>query len=116
MEYMKTTSNEHVFLRHQCTRRKSQCYNRFLFQRYLSFLYPQKKAHCQIDYILPHPPHSRLRQIIFFHNNKVLLLIFRIKYVKHMCHSCSENSRIIFMTHISQVNNCELIIIHLNIL
>jgi hypothetical protein len=41
-------------------------------------------------------------------------LIFEIKYVKHLCNSCSENSRFIFMTHISQVNDYELIIIFLN--
>jgi hypothetical protein len=43
-------------------------------------------------------------------------LILGIKYVKHLCNSCSENPRFIFMTHICQVNDCEPIIIDLNTL
>jgi hypothetical protein len=31
-----------------------------------------------------------------------------------LCNSYSENPRFILMTHISQVNDCEPIIIHLN--
>jgi hypothetical protein len=53
---------------------------------------------------------------LFSRNNDVFLLIFRIKYVKHLCNSLSENPRFIFMTHISQVNDCEAIFIHLNTL
>jgi hypothetical protein len=53
---------------------------------------------------------------LFSRNNDVFLLIFGIKYVKHLCNSYSENPRFIFMTHICQVNNCELIIIDLNTL
>jgi hypothetical protein len=44
------------------------------------------------------------------------LLIFGIKYVKNLYNTWSENPRFIFMTHISQVNNGEPIIIHLNTL
>jgi hypothetical protein len=51
---------------------------------------------------------------LFSRNNDVFLLIFRIKYVKHLCNSCSENPRFIFMSHICQVNDCEPIIIDLN--
>jgi hypothetical protein len=51
---------------------------------------------------------------LFSKNNDVFLLIFGIKYVKHSCNSYSDNLRFIFMTHISQVNDCEPIIIHLN--
>jgi hypothetical protein len=51
---------------------------------------------------------------LFSRNNDLFLLIFGIKYIKHLCNSCSENARFIFMTHISQVNDCELIIINLN--
>jgi hypothetical protein len=47
-------------------------------------------------------------------NNNVFLLIFRIKYVKYLYNSSSENPRFILMTYISQVNNCESIFIHLN--
>jgi hypothetical protein len=39
---------------------------------------------------------------LFFRNNDVFLHIFGIKYVKHLCNSCSENPRFIFMTHICQ--------------
>jgi hypothetical protein len=53
---------------------------------------------------------------LFSKNNNVFLLVFGIKYVKHLRNSCSENTRFIFMTHISQVNDCEPIIIHLNTL
>jgi hypothetical protein len=53
---------------------------------------------------------------LFSRNNDVFFLIFGIKYVKHLCNSCSENPRFIFMTHICQVNNCEPIIIDLNTL
>jgi hypothetical protein len=53
---------------------------------------------------------------LFFRNNDVFLLIFGIKYVKHLCNSYSENSMFIFMTHISQVNDCEPIIINFNTL
>jgi hypothetical protein len=53
---------------------------------------------------------------LFFRNNDIFLLIFGIKYVKHLCNSCSENLGFIFMTHISQVNDCEPIIIDLNTL
>jgi hypothetical protein len=51
---------------------------------------------------------------LFFVNNDIFLLIFEIKYVKHLCNSYSENPRFIFMTHISQVNDCEPIIIDIN--
>jgi hypothetical protein len=51
---------------------------------------------------------------LFSKNSDVFLLIFRIKYVKHLYNSCSENTRFIFMTHIYQVNDCEPIIIDLN--
>jgi hypothetical protein len=53
---------------------------------------------------------------LVFRNNDVFLLIFGIKYVKHLCNSCSENPRFIFITHICQVNDCEPIIIYLNTL
>jgi hypothetical protein len=53
---------------------------------------------------------------LFFRNNDVFLLIFGIKYVKHLCNSCSENPRFIFIIHICQVNDCEPIIIDLNTL
>jgi hypothetical protein len=53
---------------------------------------------------------------LFSRNNDVFLLVFRIKYVKRMCNSCNENLRFIFMSHISQVNDCEPIIIDLNTL
>jgi hypothetical protein len=53
---------------------------------------------------------------LFSRNNDVFLLIFGIKYLKHLCNSCSENPRFIFMTHICQVNNCEPVIIDLNTL
>jgi hypothetical protein len=32
-----------------------------LFQRYLSFLYPQRKAPRHIDCILPHSPHRQVQ-------------------------------------------------------
>jgi hypothetical protein len=51
---------------------------------------------------------------LFSRNNDVFLLIFGIKTVKHLCNSCSENPRFIFMTHICQVNICEPMIIDLN--
>jgi hypothetical protein len=53
---------------------------------------------------------------LFSRNNDVFLLVFGINYVKHLCNSCSENPRFIFMTHISKVNDCEPIIIDLNAL
>jgi hypothetical protein len=53
---------------------------------------------------------------LFSRNNDVFLLVFSIKYVKHLCNSYSENPRFIFMTDICQVNNCEPIIINLNTL
>jgi hypothetical protein len=49
-------------------------------------------------------------------NNDVFLLILGIKYVKHLCNRYGENPRFIFMTHISQINECEPIIIDLNTL
>jgi hypothetical protein len=114
---MKTTTiHEQVFLHHQCTHTESRCYKVFLFQRYLSFLYPQGKAPRHTGCILPHPPHHRLRQLIVFRNNDVFLLVFGIKYIKHLCNNCSENPMLIFMTHICQVNDCEPIIIDLNTL
>jgi hypothetical protein len=51
---------------------------------------------------------------LFSINNDVFLLIFGIKYVKHLCNSYSANPRFIFMAHICQVNDCEPIIIDLN--
>jgi hypothetical protein len=64
---MKTTTiHEQVFLHHQCVRRESYCYKISLFQRYLSLLYPQRRAPHQIGYILPHPPRCELRQLIVF--------------------------------------------------
>jgi hypothetical protein len=54
--------------------------------------------------------------LLFSRNNDVFLLVFGIKYVKYLRNSCSENPRFIFMTHICQVNDCEPIIINLNIL
>jgi hypothetical protein len=53
---------------------------------------------------------------LFFRNNDVFLLVFWIKYVKHLYNNYSENPWFIFMTHISQVNDCKLIIIDLNTL
>jgi hypothetical protein len=53
---------------------------------------------------------------LFSRNNDIFLLVIGIKYVKHLCNNCNENLRFIFMTHISQVNDCEPIIINLNIL
>jgi hypothetical protein len=53
---------------------------------------------------------------LFSRNNDVFLLIFGITYVKHLCNSCRENPRFIFMTQISQVSDCEPIIIDLNTL
>jgi hypothetical protein len=53
---------------------------------------------------------------LFFRNNNVFLIIFEMKYVKHLCNSCCENLRFIFLTHIPQVNDCEPIIIDLNTL
>jgi hypothetical protein len=53
---------------------------------------------------------------LIFRNNDVFLLVFVIKYVKHLCNSCSENPRFIFMTHICQVNDFKPIIIDLNTL
>jgi hypothetical protein len=53
---------------------------------------------------------------LFSMNNDAFLLVFEIKYIKHLCNSCSENSRFILMTHISQVNDCATIIIDLNTL
>jgi hypothetical protein len=53
---------------------------------------------------------------LFSRNNDIFHLIFRMKKVKHVFNSCSENPRFIFMTHICQVNDCELIIIDLKIL
>jgi hypothetical protein len=53
---------------------------------------------------------------LFSRNNDLFLLIFGIKYVKHLCNSYSENPRFIIMTHICQVNDCEPIIIDLNTL
>jgi hypothetical protein len=42
---MKTTTiSEEVFLHHQYMHRESRCYKIFLFQRYLSFLYLERKA------------------------------------------------------------------------
>jgi hypothetical protein len=54
--------------------------------------------------------------LLFSRNNDVFLLMFGIKNVKHLCNSCGGNPWFIFMTHISQVNDCEPIIIHLNTL
>jgi hypothetical protein len=53
---------------------------------------------------------------LFSRNNDLFLLVFEIKYVKHLCNSCNENPSFIFMTHFSQVNDCESIIIDLNTL
>jgi hypothetical protein len=53
---------------------------------------------------------------MFPRNNDIFLLIFGIKYVKHLCNSYSENPRSSFVTHISQANDCESIIIDLNTL
>jgi hypothetical protein len=90
------------------------------------------KYHCFND-IYPsciHKEKHLITLVVFFHilyivdcdnslfsrNNNVFLLVFGIKYVKHLCNSFSENPRFIFMTHISQVNDCEPIIIDLNTL
>jgi hypothetical protein len=54
--------------------------------------------------------------LLFSMNNDVFFLVFQIKYVKHLCTSCSENIRFIFMTYICQVNDCEPILIDLNTL
>jgi hypothetical protein len=117
---MKTaTIHEQVFLHHQCACRESHCYKIFLFQRYLSFLHPRRKA--------PHHRHL-VTLVVFFlilhifysdnslfsKNSDAFLLIFGIKYVKYLCNSCSKNPRFIFVTHICQVNDCEPIIIDLN--
>jgi hypothetical protein len=114
---MKTTTiHEQVFHHHQCARRESCCYKISLFQRYLSFWYPQRKAPHHISCILTHPHIIDSDNSLFSRNNDVFRLVFGIKYVKHLCNSCSENPRFIFMIHISQVNNCEPRIIDLNIL
>jgi hypothetical protein len=79
-------------------------------------LYPRRKAPRHIGCILPHPLHCQLQELIVSRNNDVFLLVFEIKYVKHLCNSCSKNPRFFFMTHISQVNDYESIIIDLNTL
>jgi hypothetical protein len=107
---MKTTTiHKQVFLHHQCTHMESHCYEIFLFERYLSFLYPQRKA-----FLILHIIDSD--NSLFSRNNDVFLLVFGIKYVKHLYNSCNKNPRLIFMTHIYQFNNCEPIIINLNTL
>jgi hypothetical protein len=115
---MKTiTIYEQVFLHHQCACRESHCYKIYLFQQCL-FLFIHKERHLVtliVSFLILRIVDSD--NSLFSRNNDVFLLIFWIKYVKHMCHSCSENPRFIFMTHISQVNDCEpIIIIHLNTL
>jgi hypothetical protein len=67
-----------------------------------------------IFFLIFHIIHSE--NSLFFRNNNIFLLIFGIKYVKHLRNSFSENPRFMFMTHISQVNDCEPIIIDLNTL
>jgi hypothetical protein len=37
---------------------------------------------------------------LFSGNNDVFLLVFGIRYIKHLCNSCSKNPMFIFMTHI----------------
>ena len=44
----------------------------------------------------------------------VLLLIFRIEYVKYLCHALSEIPRLIFKTYLIEVNYCEPEIMHFN--
>jgi hypothetical protein len=90
--------------------------------RYLCFndVYPScvhKERHLVklvVFFLVPHVVDSD--NSLFFKNNDVFLLVCRIKYVKHLCNCLSENPGFIFMTHISQVNNCEPIFIHLNAL
>jgi hypothetical protein len=90
--------------------------------RYLCFndIYPfciHKKRHLvtlAVFFLILHIADSD--NSLFSRNNDVFLLVFRIKYVKQLCNSYNENSRFIFMTHISQVNDYEPIIIDLNTL
>jgi hypothetical protein len=75
--------------------------------RYLCFndIYPcciHKEGHLVklvIFFLIQHVVNSD--NSLFARNNNVFFLVFRIKYVKHLCNSWSENSRFIFMTHIS---------------
>jgi hypothetical protein len=111
---MKTTTiYEQVFLHHQCARRKSRCYKISLFQRYLSFCTHEERhiITLVVFFLIINSDNS-----LFFSNNDAFLLVFGIKNVKYLCNSCSENSWLIFMTHISLVNDCKLIIIDLNTL
>jgi hypothetical protein len=110
-----TTIHEHVFLHHQCV-----CWESHI--RYLCFngIYPfciHKERHLVklvSFFLILHIVDSD--NSLFSWNNDVFLLVFEIKYVKYLCNSCSENQRFINMTQISQVNDCEHIIIDHNTL
>jgi hypothetical protein len=114
---MKTTNiHEQVFLHQQCACTELCCYKIFLFQHIYPFCI-HKERHLitlVLFFLILHIVDSD--NSLFSWNNNVFLLIFRIKYVKHLCNSCSENSRFIFMTHICQVNDCEPVIIILDTL
>jgi hypothetical protein len=100
----------------------SACIGNHVAIRYFCFndIYPsciQKERHLitlVVFFLILHIVDSD--NSLFFRNNDVFILIFGIKYVKHLCNRYSENSRFIFMTHISHVNDCEPIIIDLNTL
>jgi hypothetical protein len=113
---MNTTIHERFFLHHQCMRKESHCYKISFFNVIYPFcLYKERHLITMVVFFLTlHIVDSE--NLLFFRNNDVFLLIFDSKYVKYLCNSYSENSMFIFMTHISQVDDCEPIIIHLNIL
>jgi hypothetical protein len=84
---MKTTTiYEQVFLHHQCARRESHCYKISLFQQCLSLLYKKRNLiKLIVFFLILHVVNSD--NFLFTRNNNVFLLIFRIKYVKHLCNS-----------------------------
>jgi hypothetical protein len=110
-----TTIHEQVFLHHQCAYRESHCYKIFFNNIYPSCIHKERHlVTLVVFFLILHTVDSD--NLLFSRNNDVFLLIFGIKYVKHLCNSCSENARFIFMTHICEVNDCEPIIIYLNTL
>jgi hypothetical protein len=100
----------------------STCVGNHVAIRYISFndIYPscihkeRQLITLVVFFLILHIIHSEYS--LFSRNNDVFLLVFGIKYVKHLCNSCNENPRFIFMIHIYQVNDCEPIIINLNTL
>jgi hypothetical protein len=111
-----TTIHEQVFLHHQCARTESRCYKIFLFNDIYPSCIHKERHHVTlvVFFLILYIVDSD--NSLFSKNNDVFFHVFGIKYVKHLCNSCSENPRFILMTHICQVNDCEPLIIDLNTL